>query len=261
MKRFLSLLATLVLVFACAPIAPQAPSTGLGGTAWQLLRFQGGDGTILTPDDKVKYAIAFNADGTFSARIDCNRGRGGWKSSTPGQLEFGPMVLTRAMCPPGSLHDHLVKHFPFVRSYVVRDSRLFLSLMADGGIYEFEAERRVIDEPLENTYWRLAQLGDAPVRAAPNQREPHFILHPADRRVSGSGGCNSLTGSYERDGDRVTFGRMASTMMACLAGMETEKNFLAALQQARGARIKGLQLELLDASGSVLGRFEAVHFR
>jgi para-nitrobenzyl esterase len=46
--------------------------------------------------------------------------------------------LTRARCPEGSLHDQLVKQWGFVRSYVVRDGHLFLSLMADGGIYEFE---------------------------------------------------------------------------------------------------------------------------
>jgi para-nitrobenzyl esterase len=31
-----------------------------------------------------------------------------------------------------------VKQWDFIRSYVMRDGRLFLSLMADGGIYEFE---------------------------------------------------------------------------------------------------------------------------
>jgi para-nitrobenzyl esterase len=31
-----------------------------------------------------------------------------------------------------------VKQWGFIRSYVVRDGHLFLSLMADGGIYEFE---------------------------------------------------------------------------------------------------------------------------
>lgn len=77
-------------------------------------------------------------DGSLTARIDCNRGRGTWKSAAPGQVELGPLALTRAMCPPGSLHDRIVRHLPIVRSYVVRDGRLFLSLMADGGIYEFE---------------------------------------------------------------------------------------------------------------------------
>jgi len=42
------------------------------------------------------------------------------------------------MCPPGSLHDQIVKQWPHLRSYVMRDGHLFLSLMADGGIYEFE---------------------------------------------------------------------------------------------------------------------------
>ena len=43
------------------------------------------------------------------------------------------------MCPPGSLHDQLVKQLPYVRSYVIREGKLFLSLMADGGTYEFES--------------------------------------------------------------------------------------------------------------------------
>ncbi|HKA40178.1 MAG TPA: META domain-containing protein [Burkholderiales bacterium] len=117
---------------------PQEAPAGLGGTSWQLVRFQGGDDKVLVPDDRAKYTIAFGTDGVVAARIDCNRGRGSWSSPGPNRLEFGPMALTRAMCPPGSLHDHIVKQWGFVRSYVIKDGRLFLSLMADGGIYEFE---------------------------------------------------------------------------------------------------------------------------
>jgi para-nitrobenzyl esterase len=52
------------------------------------------------------------------------------------------MAITRAMCPPGSLHDRIVKQLPYIRSYVIKDGHLFLSLMADGGIYEFEPAPR-----------------------------------------------------------------------------------------------------------------------
>jgi para-nitrobenzyl esterase len=132
---------TLLLLAACGGAAqsssPSAPGD-LGGSAWRLVRFQGGDGTTLTPDDRGKYTIEFRADGSLTARIDCNRGRGTWKSSGPSQLELGPLALTRAMCPPGSLHDRIVKHWAFIRSYVLRDGHLFLALMADGGIYELE---------------------------------------------------------------------------------------------------------------------------
>ena len=77
----------------------------------------------------------------FTARIDCNRARGGWKSPAPGRLEFGPMAATRAECPPGSLHDQIMRQLPFVRTYVVKGERLYLSLMADAGTYELTAAR------------------------------------------------------------------------------------------------------------------------
>ncbi len=93
---------------------------------------------MLTPDDRAKYTIDFGAGGQLTARVDCNRGRGTWKSSGPNQLQFGPLALTRAKCPPGSLHDQIVKQWGNIRSYVMKDGHLFLSLMADGGIYEFE---------------------------------------------------------------------------------------------------------------------------
>ncbi len=74
-----------------------SPASELGGTAWQFVKFEGGDGTALTPDDKAKYTLAFEADGNVSVRIDCNRGRGAWQSSGSKQLTFGPIALTRAM--------------------------------------------------------------------------------------------------------------------------------------------------------------------
>ena len=114
------------------------PTSELAGTAWKLVGFEGGDGERVTPDDGSKYTIQFEPDGTLSARIDCNRGRGTWTSTGTSGLMLGPLALTRAMCPPGSMHDRIVKHWSFIRSYLIRGGRLHLSLMADGGIYELE---------------------------------------------------------------------------------------------------------------------------
>jgi para-nitrobenzyl esterase len=113
-------------------------SPSLAGTSWRLVKFQGSGGTTLTPDDRSKYTIAFGAYGRLTARVDCNRGRGTWKSSGSNQLQVGALALTRAACRPASLHDQMVKQWGSIRSYVVRDGHLFLALMADGGIYEFE---------------------------------------------------------------------------------------------------------------------------
>ena len=133
-------LAALLLPIACSVRTgppPQNAAAELGGTSWQLVKFQSSDDRILTPDDPAKYTISFGTDGSVSARIDCNRGRGLWKSSGPNQLQFGPLALTRAQCPPGSIHDRLVKDWQFVRTYTLKDRHLYLALMADGGIYEF----------------------------------------------------------------------------------------------------------------------------
>jgi para-nitrobenzyl esterase len=111
MKKMIGSLLGVMLACGCSQLAPAQPQT-LAGTSWQLVRFQGGDGTVRTPDDKSKYT-----------------------------LEFGAMAMTRAACPPGSLHDQLVKHWPYVRSYLLKGGHLYLSLMADGGIYEFEPAR------------------------------------------------------------------------------------------------------------------------
>lgn len=113
------------------------PTIALGFQGLQLVKFRGGDDTTLRPDDGAKYTIEFGAGGRLTARLDCNRGRGTWKSSGSNQLQFGPLALTRAKCPAGSLHDQIVKQWSNIRSYVIMDGHLFLSLMADGGIYEF----------------------------------------------------------------------------------------------------------------------------
>ncbi len=246
-----------------AQAVSQDTSVGLGGTSWRLVRFQGGDGRSLTPDDKAKYTITFGRDGRVNARIDCNRGTGTWTSSAPSQLQFGSLAVTRAMCPPGSLYGRIVQDWPSIRSYIMKGGHLFLSLMADGGIYEFEpatSEQSPATAPLENTHWKLTELEGRPVLSTPRQpgqAEPHLILNPVGRRASGSGGCNRFSGNYQLKGDRLSLGPMTATLMACPEGMETERAFFDALGRVSRWMITGQRLKLLDAAGKVIARFEA----
>jgi copper homeostasis protein (lipoprotein) len=378
------LLAGLLLTIICsgrAQTPPQNLPDDLGGTSWQLVKFEGSDDKTLTPGDKMKYTMAFASDGSVSVRIDCNRGHGTWKSAGQNQLEFGPLALTSAMCEPAPISDRITRDWAYVRSYTLKDSRLFLSLMADGGTYEFEpiasegeaagsarepvvpklpatfvgtlpcadcpgiryqvnllsdhtfSSRMIYEErnagledrghwelesggrtlvlqgghgaverfamydvdtlrkldadgheidskvnydlkraptfipieaqgkensaaTLESTYWKLTQLGKTPVTVA-SQQEPHFVLDSETHRVSGSGGCNRLIGGYELNADHLTFSRMAGTLMACPESMDTEKAFLRALGQVNSWKISSEQLELFDASGNIVARFEA----
>lgn len=94
--------------------------------------------TVHVPDDPGRYTLRFGTGDDVSLQIDCNRGNGTWTSEGAGQLTFGPIAATRAMCPPGSLHDKFLAQFEWVRSYVIENNHLFLATMADGAIIEFE---------------------------------------------------------------------------------------------------------------------------
>jgi heat shock protein HslJ len=122
------------------------------------------------------------------------------------------------------------------------------------------AERSVAGAsvPLEKTEWRLIRLGRAAVKGDDLHRQPQIALDPVSHRASGSGGCNRIVGGYELKGDKLTFARMASTMMDCADGMGTEQNFLKALGQVKRWKIAGRQLELMDGSGKVVAVFEVV---
>jgi len=110
--------------------------------------------------------------------------------------------------------------------------------------------------PLEKTEWKLVRLGDGAVKVEDQHRQPQLVLDAASHRVSGSGGCNRIMGGYELNGEKLTFGQMASTMMACASGMETEQNFLKALGQVKRWKITGHELELMDGAGKVVAVFE-----
>lgn len=121
-----------------------APIAGLAGTSWRLIEIASMDdtqGTQRTADPS-RYTIGFQPDGQMAVRLDCNRGVGTFKSrasaSDSGSLKIGPLAVTKALCPPPSLGEALERQLPYVRSYIVRDGKLYMTLMADGGILAWE---------------------------------------------------------------------------------------------------------------------------
>src|SRR5262245_11766145 len=108
--------------------------------------------------------------------------------------------------------------------------------------------------PLEGTYWRATELAGKPVVRRDPTREAHLQFQAG--RVSGSDGCNRVTGSYQLDGDRVTFSQMAATQMACVDSNETEGPFREALKNASRLIVAGDRLHLLNA-GTRLATFVA----
>jgi heat shock protein HslJ len=139
----------------------EVPGTDLAGTTWMLVELQSMDDAVGTtrPEDASRFTLRLKDDGTAAIRLDCNRATGTWiaePSADPsnGRFEFGPLATTSALCAPPNLDERIAAQLPYVRGYLLVDGRLYLSLMADGGIlawqpYEEHDFRTEPDEKLE----------------------------------------------------------------------------------------------------------------
>jgi len=137
------------VISACATVPtadppPNIPFSGLADTTWRLVEIQSMDDEQGTsrPKDPENYTIRFNADGSMNAQLDCNRATGRWRNdianATGGSLTFGPMAVTKALCPAPTLGETLERQLPYVRTFTMRDGRMNMALMADGGILVWE---------------------------------------------------------------------------------------------------------------------------
>ena len=126
-----------------------------------------------------------------------------------------------------------------------------LAMLLSGVVYGQVAKQAA---SLERTQWKLTWVEGSKVEStAP--RTAFIMLNPVTHRMSGSGGCNNLLGSYELDGDHLQFQGTARTLMACAAGTGTEAKLVDALEKVRQWKISSDELELQDDSGQDLARF------
>ncbi len=114
---------------------------------------------------------------------------------------------------------------------------------------------------IENNRWVPIEIGGQEMRAVSGeQREPWIELDPNSKRVTGSGGCNRISGSYTAGDGALRFGPLIATRMAC-ADMDTETSFLRALDATRRYRVRGREAELYDGRGVLVARLEERNLR
>jgi heat shock protein HslJ len=152
---FTSIGMVVCLAFMLADAAFSAPNASsdfnnpLSNTSWQLVEFQSMDDSIGTvrPEDPAHYTMKLDDGGTVEMRLNCNSARGRWSVDPSGEggsgrFEFGPLAITQAICPPPSMDERIAADTQYIRGYLVKNDKLYLSLMADAGIYVWEREQR-----------------------------------------------------------------------------------------------------------------------
>lgn len=131
----------------------------------------------------------------------------------------------------------------------------------DGG--EYEGCGRILRTGLLiGTRWSLAELGGRPAVVGADGEPPYIRLLRGEDRVVGSTGCNSISGGYLHEGERLEFDQIATTLRACVDPEITrqEREFSRALESTNRHTIESDTL-ILYQDDEVLARFEARYLR
>ena len=105
-------------------------------------------------------------------------------------------------------------------------------------------------DPLEGTSWELFAIRKSTPIPGSNTTATF-----KDGQVTGSAGCNSYFGSYEVNGDKISFGVLAITEMACMEPegiMEQEIMIMEYLSNAQTFQLDDDMLMIFRPDGEAL---------
>ena len=252
------LLALMLLACSTACTAAPAVKTGLKDVAWKLETYLDAQGQAVNalPDSEV--TLEFSAD-QVNGSAGCNRYFASY--TLAGQkLTLGPAGATMMACdePRMAQESAFLAALGQVVSYRIQSGKLEL-LDAAGKVQLVMTELKPL--PLVGTAWVMSAVNNGQEAVTSPLAEVQVTAaFGADGKVSGSAGCNTYTGSYQVEGEKMTIGALGVTRMACAAPdgiMDQETAFLQALQKAAVFKIRSHTLEIRDGSGALLASFNA----
>jgi heat shock protein HslJ len=94
-----------------------------------------------------------------------------------------------------------------------------------------------------------------PVQLSGGRRDAYINFEAAEKRFTGNGGCNQVSGNYSLDKKNIHFGEVISTKMSC-EDIQFENTFISTLNSIDRYEQRGNDL-LLKKKKDVLLRFTA----
>ncbi len=108
--------------------------------------------------------------------------------------------------------------------------------------------------PLAKTSWRLIELGDKQLE----KNQLVSLNFENNVAFSGFNSCNNYSGTYALNGEKIEFGEVAETMMACIPeNMALAQEFNKALENTKSYMIQDGYLTLYDNDGNKTAVFIA----
>ena len=255
LKLVLALVVVSLLAMACQPIMPEMEDSmsDLAGTSWALAEL-GGEAL----PEGVTVTATFGEDGTLSGSGGCNRYNTTYVVAGT-SLTISPQIAaTMMMCPDAQMQVEQAYFAALaeVESFDMTADALVLTNAGGEPVMAFTAE----SQGLAGTSWIVTSYNNGNQGVVSVVADTELTAtFDAEGNVSGSAGCNNYTGSYQTDGDQISIGPLAMTMMMCPdeAVMQQETQFLAALESAATYQVEGAELRMRTADDAMAVNFMA----
>jgi len=250
----ISICAAMMILSACATTASQPGGGDLIGKVWALTELKG-----TPPAAGVGISAQFSSDGKVSGSAGCNRYNGTYTVSGNSITFSSPMATTMMMCEQTVMDQEsaYLQALGEAKTFAVNGDQLTLVGADNTTLVVYQAQT----QDLSGTSWEATGYNNGKLAVIGILGSTTLTADfGKDGTLSGTSGCNTYSGGYKVNGDQITIGPLASTMMACSepAGvMEQEAQYLAALQSAATYQIEGNVLQLRtkdDALAAIFNR-------
>jgi heat shock protein HslJ len=208
---------------------------------WVLVTYDDALNPIVVEEGIVITAVFSSVDGQVSGSGGCNNYFTGYESTDEGDLTIsGPIGSTMMACEQGSEEE--AAYFAALETVsgwaLTEEGRLELTYNTNQA-YEQKLVYAPGETPLTGPTWQLVSYGDPDDLQGLEEGTSitaEFVPETdTTGTVGGNATCNSYTTSYTIDGDQISFGPVAGTLMMCPVGADQEQAYLAALGTAQPA--------------------------
>lgn len=225
----------------------------LYNTLWVLVAY-GDPANPTVVDQGLRISVEFTPEGQTSGYAGCNNYTGTFEASPDGMLSIGPLATTRMACAQSmELESAYLAALQSPEAFgFSSEGRLEIKYLNSSG-----DEQKLVfvngKATLTDNIWVLLSYGDPKSPQTVPGSNLLTAIFTADGFLTGFSGCNSYSTDYTIQDGQITFGPVASTMMACPTGMEAEQAYYAALASAQSYEIAGRTLTITyDLGAGVL---------
>lgn len=245
-----------ILIFGILTLtacSSSASGNTLTDSPW-LLTELGGESPM--PDTQV--TAEFNDEGRVGGTSGCNSYSTSY-AVDGNRIEFGEEIMGTLMaCPDPVMAQEraYLEALGTAASFEIADDVMTLFDADGNALARFEA----ISQDLAGTTWEILSYntGTEAVTSVIIGTEITADFSE-DGRLSGNASCNQYNTTYETDGEKISIGPVAVTMMFCSEPegiMDQEAQYLAALETAETYKIQGLNMEMRTADGALVASFK-----